>query len=155
MLAPLTFAAIVLAMSFATALVPLGPPEAYILVYSAGAHAAPQWALIVALAAAVGQMVGKLLIFQAARGVARRPSSLMRRVRFDRLIRRAADHGLSHPRQITTLVAASALFGLPPLTVVSPIAGAAAMPRRLFFLCGFAGRLSRFSLLAFAPFVLR
>jgi membrane protein YqaA with SNARE-associated domain len=154
MLASLTFAAIVLALSFATALVPLGPPEAYILVYCASGHAAPQWALVVATAAATGQMVGKLVIFQLARSSARRSSRLMKRVRVDRLIRRAADHQLQHPRQLAGLVVVSGLVGLPPLAVVSPLAGAAAMRRRQFFLCGFAGRLGRFSVLALAPVVL-
>jgi membrane protein YqaA with SNARE-associated domain len=48
----------------------------------------------------------------------------------------------------------SGLVGLPPLAVVSPLAGAAAMRRRQFFLCGFAGRLGRFSVLALAPVAL-
>jgi len=153
-LPPLVFAAIVLGMSFATALVPLGPPEAYVLLYCASGHAAPQWALVVVLVAAAGQMAGKLVVFQLVRSSTRKPSRLMRRLRLDGLIRRAADHGLQHPRHLAGLVITSALVGLPPLTVVSPIAGAAGMRRRIFFLCGFLGRLARFSVLAFAPVLL-
>jgi membrane protein YqaA with SNARE-associated domain len=111
MLAPLNFAAIVLALSFATALVPLGPPEAYILLYCASGHAAPQWVLLVATAAAAGQMVGKLLIFQMARRSTRTPCRLMRRMRVDRLTRWAADHQLQHPRHLAGLVVVSGLVG--------------------------------------------
>jgi membrane protein YqaA with SNARE-associated domain len=153
-IAPLIYVAIVFAMSLATALIPLGPPEAYILLYCAAGHAAPQWALAVAVAAAAGQMVGKLVVFQLVRGSTRKPHRLTQRLRLEGLIRRTADHGLHHPRQLAGLVAVSALVGLPPLAVVSPIAGAARMRRRMFFLYGFVGRLGRFSILAFAPAML-
>jgi membrane protein YqaA with SNARE-associated domain len=85
----------------------------------------------------------------------KRSSGLTSRLRLDRLLRRVADYTQRHPEQLATLVVASALVGLPPLAVVAPLAGAAAMRRNLFFAYGFAGRLTRFSALALAPFVMR
>jgi len=155
MLTPLSIAAVVLAMSFATAFVPLGPPEAYIVAYVASGHSVPGWALLIALAAASGQMVGKLAVFHIAGRSASKSSRLMARLHAQRLMTRVTDHTQRHPRHLAGLVVTSALVGLPPLAVVSPLAGAAAMRGREFFTYGFAGRLARFSLLAIVPLVMR
>ena len=155
MLAPLSIAAVVLAMSFATAFVPLGPPEAYILAYVGTGHSAPGWALVMALAAASGQMVGKLAVFHIAGRSARRSSWLMARLHAERLMTRVVAHTTRHPHHLAGLVTTSALVGLPPLAIVSPLAGAAAMRGREFFAYGFAGRLARFSLLAIVPLVMQ
>jgi membrane protein YqaA with SNARE-associated domain len=154
MLTPLCIAAVVLGMSFATAFVPLGPPEAYILAYVSTGHSVPFWAFVMALAAASGQMVGKLAVFQLAGRSARGSSRLMARLHAERLMSRVTDHTQRYPRHLAALVATSALVGLPPLAVVAPLAGAAAMRGRQFFTYGFAGRLARFSLLALVPLVM-
>jgi membrane protein YqaA with SNARE-associated domain len=100
-------------------------------------------------------MVGKLAVFHIAGRSARKSSRLMARLHAERLMTRVTDHTQRHPRHLAGLVVTSALVGLPPLAVVSPLAGAAAMRSREFFTYGFAGRLARFSLLAVVPLVMR
>ncbi len=155
MITPLSIATVLLAMSFATAFVPLGPPEAYLVAYVAAGHANPAWALLMALAAASGQMVGKLAVFHIAGRSARKSSRLLAKLHAEALISRVTDHTKRHPRHLAGLVVTSALVGLPPLTLVSPLAGAAAMQGKAFFTYGFTGRLARFSLLAIVPLVMR
>ena len=114
MITPLSIAAVLLALSFATAFVPLGPPEAYLLAYVAAGHANPAWALVLACAAASGQMVGKLAVFHIAGRSARKSSRLLAKLHVEALMARITDHTKCHPRHLAGLVVTSALVGLPP-----------------------------------------
>jgi membrane protein YqaA with SNARE-associated domain len=139
---------------FATAVVPMGPPEAMVVALTVAATTSPEWAIAVAITAAVGQAAGKLLVFLAVRG------KVLRRVRFlDRMLRnrmltRIDSFDAKHPRHLAAVVGVSALVSVPPLVVVSPMAGSTAMRPHLFLMSAFAGRFGRFALLAFVPSLL-
>jgi membrane protein YqaA with SNARE-associated domain len=155
MMAAVSLAGFVLVVSFASALFPFAPPEALILVACAAGHVRLEWAIIAVVAAALGQMSGKLVVFQLGRTSTRKTSSLSRRLRLERVLSHVSDNATRHPRQLASVVVASSLVGLPPLALVAPLVGTTAMPGRLFFAYGLAGRLGRFSLVAFAPFLFR
>ena len=155
MITPLSIATVLLAMSFATAFVPLGPPRPISWRTSQRVMPTRLGLSCMALAAASGQMVGKLAVFHIAGRSARKSSRLLAKLHAEALMARITDHTKRHPRHLAGLVVTSALVGLPPLTLVSPLAGAAAMQGKAFFTYGFAGRLARFSLLAIVPLVMR
>jgi len=102
---------------------------------------APLPALV--LLAAAGQLAGKLPIYYATRGVA--GLSGPHRARLER-VRAWVDRG----RSKTLVLAASAVFGLPPFSLVATAAGALAIPARTFCLIVFAGRALRFAVLVAA-----
>jgi membrane protein YqaA with SNARE-associated domain len=143
--------AVLLCASFATAVVPMGPPEAMVVALTLATTTSPEWAIAVAITAATGQAAGKLLVFLAVRG------KVLRRVRFvdrllrNRLITKIDSYDEKHPRHLAAVVGVSALVSVPPLVVVSPMAGSTSMRSHLFLMSAFAGRLGRFSLLAFVP----
>ncbi len=141
---------VLLAMSFATAVVPLGPPEALVVAMTLAATISPGWALAVAAAAASGQAAGKLLVFLIVRGTILRRSRLVNRFLRHRLLTKIAARNRQHPRHLTALVGVSAFTSVPPLVVISPLAGSTTMRPRLLLLTLYTGRLARFSVLAFA-----
>ncbi|HEU0035562.1 MAG TPA: VTT domain-containing protein [Kofleriaceae bacterium] len=82
----------------------------------------------IALVAAAGQTVGKLPVYFATRKLASLPGK--HRARIDRVRERVARWRASPP----VIVTASALFGLPPFSLLSTAAGLVAMPARRFCL---------------------
>ena len=106
---------------------------------------APPWALpaVVALAAA-GQVVGKLPIYFASRGVAALNGP--HRARLDR-VRRWIARWARTPR---SLLFASAVFGLPPFSIVATAAGVLGIGTRAFVVLVFTGRGLRFAVLVAA-----
>ncbi len=140
--------------SFATAVVPMGPPEAMVVALTVAATTSPEWALAVAVTAAAGQAVGKLLVFLAVRGKVLRRVPFLDRLLRNRLITKVDSFDARHPRHLAAVVGMSALASVPPLVVVSPMAGATTMRPQLFLLSAFAGRAGRFGLLAFVPALL-
>jgi membrane protein YqaA with SNARE-associated domain len=136
---------------FATAVVPLGPPEAMVIGLTVAATTSPEWAIAVAITAAGGQAAGKLLVFLAVRGKVLRRFRLLDRLLRNRLLTRIDSFDARHPRHLAAVVGVSALASVPPLVVVSPMAGSTAMRPHLFLASAFAGRLGRFGLLAFVP----
>jgi membrane protein YqaA with SNARE-associated domain len=139
-----------LGLGFGSALLPLVNAEAYVVLVSTRGPAHLLLCLTV-LGVALGQTAGKVLLFESARH-ARRPAWLSRRPgrttsprtskveRFGNLLRR--------PRTGAPLVLASATVGLPPLAVISVLAGASGQRRTTFALLCFTGRLVRFAALA-------
>jgi membrane protein YqaA with SNARE-associated domain len=113
---------LVLATSFASAVVPLGPPEVLVVTLVASGTASPQLGLGVAAAAAVGQVAGKLLVFLSVRGSLLRRNRFMDRIVRRRLLDRLALSAGTHPRQMAAVVAVSALTSIPrsPLSPRSP-----------------------------------
>ena len=113
-----------------------------------------------ALAAAAGQMLGKALLFLAARGAlevrwlqarvrskAAHPPGGAGRGRWSRWYARAQ----TSRRGQAALCGASAFAGVPPFLVVAVALGALRMPLPLFLLVGGAGRLGRFAVIVAAP----
>lgn len=143
-----------LMMSYVSAVVPLGPSEAYVLALTVSGTASPVWGLAVASTAALGQVAGKLTVFLSVRGTLRRPPRWLARVVPDRLVARLVQRSQAHPCQLAILVGVSALVSMPPLALVAPAAGTTTMRPPVFAAIGFAGRLARFSVLALVPALL-
>jgi len=110
------------------------------------------------VAAAVGQMLGKALIFLAARGTLRsqwlqqkanRGRSSTYGGRFVPLLARAES---SHRGQ-AVLCGVSAFVGLPPFLIVSVLLGSLKMPLSAFLIVGTLGRAGRFGLIVAVPSV--
>ena len=97
-------------------------------------------ALPVILLAAAGQLVGKLPIYFAARGVTAIPGR--HRARVERV--RAWVARWQRSRHF--VLATSAVFGLPPFSIISTAAGVLAIELRTFCIIVFAGRGARFAL---------
>jgi membrane protein YqaA with SNARE-associated domain len=139
---------------FATAIVPMGPPEAMVVALTVAATTSPEWAIAVAITAACGQAAGKLLVFLAVRSKVLRRVRLLDRLLRNRVLTKVDAFDAKHPRHLAAVVGVSALVSVPPLVVVSPMAGSTAMRPHLFLISAFAGRLGRFGLLAFVPSLL-
>lgn len=142
-----------LAYGFGSAFVPVLNAEAYVAVY---AVAAPLLLVLVVLGVSVGQTVGKVVMFEGARRGTRivrrktarrepRDGALARRLRRwnERMIRL-----LDSPRGGAATVLVSATAGLPPLALVSIVAGASSQRRTTFAVCCLVGRAARFAVLA-------
>jgi membrane protein YqaA with SNARE-associated domain len=139
------------AVGVVSALLPVVNAEAF----HAGATLLQPRSAVVActIALAVGQTIGKLIIFTASRrGATRwRSAHAGRRSRSPKWVRRASARlmsWLSHPRGGPAAVAISAGTGLPPLALVSAAAGASTIRCCAFSVACFAGRLLRFATLA-------
>ena len=127
-------------------MLPVVNAEAVVAAAGAGL---PLWtALVTAVAVAVGQTIGKVLLFEAARRgrqLRHRTGHTTRALRpwqqklVDRLSGRWAARGT---------VLASAGLGLPPLALVSIAAGVAGTRRLDFAACCLVGRIARFLVVA-------
>lgn len=128
--------------------------EAYVI--AMGALVSTKLVLVLAiLALVVGTVVGKVFVFELARkgssklrSVDRKPS----RNAFFAKVRQFSDWLLSlldRPYEGALTVLMSSLFGIPPLAVVTVMAGASKQPRWLFLLMVFLGRTTQFLALAF------
>lgn len=137
-----------------SAVVPLANAEAYVVTSQMVTTAA----VPVALATAIGQSFGKLMLFLAVRQGKKIPE---RHARY-RPARRAYGPTRSRTIQLTRqllgligtkrwgmpIVFAAAAVGLPPVYAVSLLAGATSMRASLFFVTVLVGRILRFVLLA-------
>jgi len=130
-----------------SALVPVVNAEAYALVVAGRTQPAVAPAVVVALA--VGQTIGKLVLFEAARrgwgGLARRLAhrGAGRAARW----RERISACLGSRRTGLPMVLASATVGVPPLAAVSLAAGASGQRRWEFGAACLVGRLARFAVL--------
>ncbi len=134
-----------LAVAFVSAFLPVLNIETYVVVVAASGQLPP---LVVALAAAVGQVGGKLLWYEAGRSSDRWPW-LQRRLarpavstRLDRWAAWVAEH----PRWTVLVLLTSAGAGLPPFMVISIVAGRLRVPVLLFVVTALVGRFMRFLL---------
>ncbi|MGH3346607.1 MAG: hypothetical protein ACRDO4_06460 [Nocardioides sp.] len=141
-------AALAIAVGVVSALLPLVNAEAYVLIAVARTNLALSMA--VALAMAVGQTTGKLLLFEAARrGTGRLHARLSRHGEGRVEPWRGRVCGLMTRRRTgLPTVLASAAVGLPPLALVSLVAGASEQRRCEFGAVCLVGRTARFAALA-------
>lgn len=141
-------AALAIVIGVVSALLPLVNAEAYVLIAVARTNVATSMA--VALALAVGQTMGKLLLFEAARrGKGRLHARLSRHGEGGAERWRGRVCSLMTRRRTglpTVLVSAS--VGLPPLALVSLVAGASQQKRCEFGAVCLVGRTARFVALA-------
>lgn len=152
----LTFAVAVI-----SAVLPLVNVEAYLLMVVAKSVSYQVWAL--ALAAAAGQTLGKLVLFLCARGALR-----SRRLQnwYERRVAKASGkrgaarmqrwserlNRLSSKRAgAFAVVFVSASVGLPPLLLISILAAGTALSAAAFTAACLSGRWLRFALLVLAP----
>lgn len=129
--------------AFGSALLPILNIEAYLAALAAKA-AAP--VLLLAVAATIGQMIGKVLYYLAGQNslnwawVQRRTQS----ARFQATLVRWRQRVEERPAAAGVVLFASAAAGLPPFAIMSVIAGSLRVPLPLFVSVGLAGRFVRF-----------
>ena len=134
----------ILALGFNSALVPVINIEAYLAVRAAVTQVDAVWGL--ALVAALGQMVGKLIWYQIG------ASSLgwgwvRRKIEKPKVAARLELwRSRAHQRPVLagSLVFVSAVVGLPPFAVLAVVAGQLRMSLPLFLGLGLVGRWLRF-----------
>ncbi|MGH3354030.1 MAG: hypothetical protein ACRDPS_25435 [Nocardioides sp.] len=138
----------------ASALVPIFNAEAYAGV--AGAAGSRLSALVAVVALALGQTVGKVIIYEAAgrggkwwgrrfaRGAEKDRTGSRGRRWWDRAVVE-----LGRPRTAVPLLAAAGVVGVPPLAMLALAAGVAGTNRVLFVVVCILGRTVRFGLFAF------
>ena len=132
------------AVSVVSALVPFINAELYLL--SVVALAPAGMALPLALAATVGQMIGKVVMYYIAQGALRVPGKWMQ----GRLT--AAEGWLQQRKNVGGLaLLASATTGIPPFYAMTVACGILRFRFLHFLAVGFFGRLVRFSLLVLIP----
>lgn len=130
------------AVSLLSALIPLINAELFLIgVVNLAVDRAAQLPAI-AVAAAVGQMVGKIGLYYAGRGLLELPRGRTR----DR-IARARDQLARWRTKPYAVYAISSVLGLPPFYLTVLAAGAMRIRFPAFFAIGLAGRLVRFAAL--------
>jgi membrane protein YqaA with SNARE-associated domain len=135
------------AFSLAGGIVPVLNIEAYVLLVSAASPQVDVWP--VAVAAALGQMAAKSLVYLAGTGLLRWPGASRVR-RLERVVAR-----LAHAEgRALAVVLTSALTSVPPFYAVSLAAGTLKLRFAGFFAAGCAGGIVRFAVLFAAPRVL-
>lgn len=133
------------AICLVSALVPVVNAEAYLGAMAAVGVGSQLWPI--ALTAALGQTAGKATFFLIGRNsldwrwVRRKTESPRWQTQLARWQRRAHDN----PWSVTGLVTASALVSLPPLAIISMLAGQLRASFPLFILAVLTGRTLRFA----------
>ncbi|HEU4630253.1 MAG TPA: VTT domain-containing protein [Gemmatimonadaceae bacterium] len=131
-----------------SAVVPFVNAELYLL--AAASVASSRLAPALVVAAALGQMLGKSLMYYAGRGALRLPSERLRRM-VATVERRYREEGAAGAAVGSTVILASAGLGLPPFYVVSIACGILRIPFAQFFVLGLLGRLARFGVIVLGP----
>ena len=132
-------------LGFGSALIPVLNIEAYLAIRAAVSDVDSIWAL--ALAAALGQMLGKLVWYRLGASslgwgwVRRKVEKPKAKARLE--LWRARTH--QRPVVAGALVLVSGFSGLPPFAVLSVLAGQLRMNVMLFFTLGLLGRWLRFA----------
>lgn len=147
--------ALTLGVCLVSALVPAVNAEAYLVGLVIQQPQLPWW--LVGLAAAVGQLTGKLVFYYAGRGTLRLPARLRRKsdserggrwstrlVRFQQTCR-------DRPVWTAGVLLTSAGIGVPPFAATSFVAGVARISFGTFVGTGLVGRFARFSAIALSP----
>jgi len=139
------------AFCLASAVVWVMNAEAYLLV---AATTMDSPSVLLALAAATGQVAGKMLFYLLGLGAVR-STWLQRKAvakgRFVEWMRRLAQWCAEHPTRAFAVVAVSAVVGLPPIAATSMLAGTLRMRWWVFALTAWAGRFARFLLVLEVP----
>jgi membrane protein YqaA with SNARE-associated domain len=133
--------------ALASGLIPVVNIEVFLVALATLSRGEP---LTVLLLVTAGQMIAKYVLYLSGRGLIRLPPG-----RVQEKVQRARDALESHPKGAESVVLFSAITGLPPFYGMSLAAGALAMPLLRFLLPATAGRLLRFSVVFFAPQLLK
>lgn len=132
------------AFCVAGAIIPFLNTEVYLL--SVSALSPPAHVLPLVVAATLGQMVGKVAMFYAGRGVLR-----FRSARLHRGVEKVRARLEGRPRIAHLLLFSSATVGLPPLYLMAVACGTVGMGIVSFFVIGTVGRLIHFAAVALLP----
>lgn len=156
-------------VALGSALVPVISIEVFVLGLASSETAIP-WAAIGAVVA-IGQLVGKLPYYLAARGYIHLPEFLRQRLHRERppsprreawrLRTKRLRRGMEalrerchqHPHWMNGTYGVSSILGLPPYMATVVLAGFVRMSMSVFVGFGLAGRFVRFSALAASPAV--
>lgn len=145
--------ALTVVVCLVSALVPVVNAELYLVGLVTQQPQLAWW--LVGLAAAVGQLAGKLVFYYAGRGLLRLPARLRRkserRGRWSARLARLQQTCRDRPVWTVTVLVTAAAVGLPPFAATSFVAGAAQVPVGTFLVTGLVGRFVRFSAIAAAP----
>jgi membrane protein YqaA with SNARE-associated domain len=164
-----TWLLVALGVALASSIVPVISVELFLLtLVTTGPHIPFLW---LGLVIAIGQMLGKLLYFYAARGAFHLPQFMRTRLELHR--QRATQRGHprwvafkawwarwlgalrerchKHPHWMVGTHAVSSVFGIPPFMATTILAGLAGMSLGMFLTAGLSGRIVRFSVLAASP----
>lgn len=128
-------------------LVPVVNVEVFLLAMAALRKGDP---LAVILLTTAGQMTAKYVLYMSGRGLIRLPPG-----RIQGKVEQARKALDEHPSGAGSVVLFSAVTGVPPFYGMSLAAGALAMPLWRFMGISTLGRLFRFSVVYFAPHLLR
>jgi membrane protein YqaA with SNARE-associated domain len=147
-------------VAFGSALLPLISIEVFVIGLVTQQPGISWW--WIGLAVAVGQVLGKMFYFLAARGSLRLPAIMKRKEKQAKPLSpwrqkwrtrlewvRVRCH--RHPRWMFGTHAVSSVVGLPPFMFTTVLAGLAGMSSWLFISTGMVGRFARFSVLAASP----
>lgn len=126
------------------AIVPLVNTEIYLL--SVSSLSPVEFVTPLVIAATIGQMTGKVVMYYAGRGLLR-----IRREKMRRRIVQLRDWMDQHPRLAKVTLFSSATLGLPPLYAVSVACGAVGMGLVSFLVIGSVGRFIHFAAVAILP----
>lgn len=148
--------ALTLGVCLVSALVPVVNAEIFLVGLVTAQPQLPWW--LVGLAAAVGQLAGKLVIYYAGRGALRLPARLRResdrRGRWAVRLAQLQETCRDRPVWTAGVLVTAAGIGLPPFAATSFVAGIARVWIGTFLLTGLAGRFARFGILAATPSLL-
>ncbi|ONI88431.1 hypothetical protein ALI22I_18900 [Saccharothrix sp. ALI-22-I] len=147
-------------VAFGSSLVPLISIEIFVVGLVTQQPGISCW--WIGLAVALGQVLGKMFYFLAARGSLHMPAFLKRKEKPDKALSpwrqkwktrmewvRVRCH--RHPHWMFGTHAVSSVVGLPPFAFTTVLAGLAGMSSWLFVSTGMVGRFARFTVLAASP----
>jgi membrane protein YqaA with SNARE-associated domain len=134
-------------VALASAWIPVIPIEAYI--GGAVAESSQSWWAL-ALAATVGQMFGKIFIFELGRQSMEWAWLQRRMAKYDveKYVTRLTEASERRPYVSDLVVLGSAVVGIPPFAVVSLVAGQLRVSLTRFLVWGSIGRFIRFAAVA-------
>jgi membrane protein YqaA with SNARE-associated domain len=120
-----------------------------LLVFGISALAPGAQGIALVLVATCGTLIGKTILYYSGQGLVRLP--VRGRERIDRFLEEARQReGIA-----SGVLFAAAAAGVPPFYIVTVAAGAIRLNLLRFILIGFTGRLIRFSIVVYAPHLIR
>ena len=137
-----------LVVCFVSGLVPIVNAELFLVGISAWAVTSPAQLPLLAIAAGVGQMAAKVMLYYAGLGLFELP-----RGRWKLAIERARTRLDRWRRRPYAVLAISSSLGLPPFLLVSIAAGALKIGIRTFCAIGVVGRTLRFGFILALPWI--
>jgi membrane protein YqaA with SNARE-associated domain len=135
-----------LLVGFGSAVLPVINIEAYLSALGAAVTSTTPMVVAVSAAAAVGQTIGKVVLYYAAEWAMNLPwiRKKMAKPKFQESYQRWQTRIKEHPGQIAVLLFASASLGFPPLLVIAVLAGQLRVNIWLFVTMCVTGRFLRF-----------